>query len=118
MECACKEQLRQRQVEHPDGVLYQDVLLVVTKAFHPAIVCALTDSPYVIGIAVVAVYPCVCSITFGLLVSRFHHQLQPCSQERFELLLSRCHILRTASILRMGKFGRDIVVAVYENEIG
>ena len=105
-------------MEHPDGVVHEDVLIAEHPSLHTAIVCALTDSPYVIGIAVVGVYPCVCSITFGLLVSRFHHQLQPCSQERFELLLSHCHFLRTASILRMGKFGRDIVVAVYENEIG
>ena len=82
MEVVGEEQLRQREVEYPDGVLHQDVLVAQHPAFHSAAVCAVADRADIAGAALVAAHAGVFGIAAGLHGSGVCHQLEPCPQMR------------------------------------
>ena len=104
-------------MEHIDGVLYEDVLVSQHPSFYSFAVCAFINSTYFVGVAMVAVNPCVCCFTISIHMFSVRSQFQPISQEKSELFLSLCNLLRPASFLRMGKFGWIIVITIFQHEI-
>lgn len=109
-----EEQLWQRQVEHPDGVLHQDILFVVVAAFHSAAVPAVADWASVVGICLVAVCAGVSGFAIGLHLLAFSGQSETRRDEEVEFFLSAYHLLCAPSVVWLGKFGGDIEVTVYE----
>ena len=89
-------------MEHPDGVLYQDILLVVTKAFYSAVVPAVADCAFAAGICLVAVCAGVSRIAVGVYLLVFSGQSETRRDEEVELFLSAHHFLRAPSVVWMG----------------
>lgn len=89
-------------MEHPDGVLYQDILLVVTKAFYSAVVPAVADCTVAASLCLVAVCAGVNSITSGIYRAAVYSESEVSNFKAFELLLSSDYILCTSSVVRMG----------------
>lgn len=89
-------------MEHPDGVLYQDILLVVTKAFYSAVVPAVADCTVATSLCLVAVCAGVNSIASGIYRAAVYSESEVSNFKAFELLLSSDYILCTSSVVRMG----------------
>ena len=114
MEGTGEEQLREREVEHPDGVLHTDVLIAVTEAFHPAAVCAVADSAVAAWTAVVAAGAGVGSIAAGLYGAAIIGERETGCGEEIELLVSASDFLCSAPVVWMGEFGGNRKVAICE----
>ena len=96
------EQLWQRQVEHPDGVLHQDILFVVVAAFHSAAVLVVAYCAVALGIRLVAICLGICGFIAGIYRAAVYSESEVSNFKAFELLLSSDYILCTSSVVRMG----------------
>lgn len=101
-------------MEYLDGILYQDVLIVVNKAFHTLAVLAVAHSTFDVRIAMVAICAGECCFFVSI------HRVVVCSKlkvgnpEEAQFLLFAYHILCASPFVRLGKFDGNIKVALFK----
>ena len=101
-------------MEHPNGVLHQDVLIVVVEAFHSAAVPVVADYAVAAGICLVAVCAGVSRIAVGVYLLVFSGQSETRRDEEVELFLSAYHLLCAPSFVWLGLASGHTEVSVYE----
>lgn len=89
-------------MEYLDGVLHEDILIVVATAFYSAAVPAFADSTAVAGDRLVAVCAGVSGILVGIYWAALCGQSEACRDEEVELFLPAYHILCAPSVVWMG----------------
>ena len=89
-------------MEYPNGVLHEDIFLVVVEAFCPPVVSTVTDSTAVTGICLVAVCAGVCGFAIGVYLLVFSGQSETRRDEEVEFFLSAHHLLCAPSVLWLG----------------
>ena len=89
-------------MEHLDGILYEDVLVVVNKAFHTIAVLAVAHCAIAIWVNLVAICLGICGFIAGIYRAAVYSESEVSNFKAFELLLSSDYILCTSSVVRMG----------------
>lgn len=89
-------------MEHPDGVLYEDIFFTVAKAFYSAIVPPVADCAIAAGVGLVAVCPGVCCFAAGIHLLALSGQSETRRDEEVELFLSSHHVLCAPPVVWLG----------------
>ena len=92
-------------MEYLDGLLYQDILFAVIKAFHTLAVLAFTDCSFAPCFNLVAVCAGFIRITSGIYGFVVSCQFEIDRSKASELLLSIDNVLCASSVVWLGQHG-------------